>query len=258
MGRCKLCLRDAVNLQDSHFLPAGIYRILRDEGETNPNPCHVTSKGAVQTSKQMKARLLCKVCEEKLNKSGENWVLGYGRKKDGSFPLASLLALRIPDVSTETDPTKVYYTSKIPEINISALSYCAASILWRGSIYPWNSDGSTPVTLGPFQEQLRQYLNFECQTPFPKNCVLWVVVREGGEIDRLTYTPIGKREGKCHFYKFPMPGFAFTFIIGKNISANHREKCFVHGANNPIFVTSILENILMKDAVKLMQKSRKL
>jgi hypothetical protein len=37
--------------------------------------------------------------------------------------------------------------------------------------------------------------------PFPKDSSLWVIVREGGQIDRMTYAPLGKREGKVHVYK---------------------------------------------------------
>ena len=69
--------------------------------------------------------------------------------------------------------------------------------------------------------------------PFPKDCSLSVVVREGKEIDRLTYAPIGKREDNVHVYKFPMPGLGFTLVVSKNIPQNYREKCFVHGPGKP-------------------------
>jgi len=253
IGRCKLCLEDEVDLKDSHFLPAGIYRLLRDETEKNPNPWMLTERTAVQTSQQMTAWLLCNDCEQRLSKFGENWVLRHCRKKDGSFPLASLLASRSPHVSSETTPTRLYYAARIPEIDISALAYFAASIFWRGSIHPWNEDGSIPVALGPFREQFRQYLMG--QKTFPESCALWVAVREGEEIGRMTYAPIGKREGKLHTFKFPMPGFAFSLMVSKNISVNHRERCFVHGVGNPIIVTPVIEKFLEEDAVTLRKKS---
>lgn len=249
MERCKLCLQDVVKLEDSHFLSAGIYRILRDDSEKNPNPWLLTKKTTVQTSRQMTARLLCRDCEQRFSKFGENWVLGHCLHKDRSFPLASILASRTPDVSSDKTTTRLYYASKIPEINISALAYFAASIFWRGSIHPWNDDGSIPVSLGPFQEQFRQYL-MGLQA-FPKDSSLWVVVREGTEIDRLTYAPIGKREGNFHVYKFPMPGLGFSLVVSKNIPQNYREKCFVHGPGNPIVVTTIIEKFLMDDVVKM-------
>ena len=212
----------------------------------------LTGKATVQTSRQMTSRLLCRDCEQCFSRSGENWVLGHCLLKDGSFPLASILASRTPDVSSDKTATRIYYASKIPEVNISALAYFAASIFWRGSIYPWNDDGSVPVKLGPFQEQFRQYLMG--LQPFPKDSSLWVTVREGEGIGRLTYAPIGERKGNFHAYKFPMPGFAFLLAVSKNIPANYREKCFVHGSGNPVIVTPLLEKFLVDDAVKMRQR----
>lgn len=250
--QCKLCLQHAASLEDSHFLSAGIYRILRDDNEKNPNPWLLTKKTAVQTSRQMTARLLCRDCEQRISKFGENWVLAHCLHKDHSFPLASILASRTPDASSAKTTTRLYYAAKIPEIDISALAYFATSIFWRGSIHPWNDDRSIPVRLGPFQEQFRQYLLG--LLPFPKDCSLSVVVREGKEIDRLTYAPIGKREGDFHVYKFPMPGLGFSMVVSKNVPQNYREKCFVHGSGNPIVVTTLIEEFLMADAVKMGQE----
>ncbi len=253
IGKCKLCLQDDVDLQDSHYLSAGIYRRLRDDSQKNPNPWLLTKTTAVQKTRPLTAPLMCRPCELRLSKGGENWALSRCLQKDGSFPLAATLASIIPTVSSPENPTKIYCAAGIPEISLSALAYFAASIFWRGSIYPWNDDGSIPVELGPFRERFRRYLmGLES---FPKDACLWVVVREGKEIDRLTYAPVGARLDKVHSYKFPMPGFAFTLIVGKNIPFGHREKCVVHGPGNPIFVTTILEESLKEDALRLLQRS---
>jgi hypothetical protein len=81
-GKCKLCLRDGMDLQDSLFLSAGLYRILRDAGEANPNPWAVTERAVFQTSEQVKAPLICSDCEQRLSKNGENWVLRNCLKAD--------------------------------------------------------------------------------------------------------------------------------------------------------------------------------
>jgi hypothetical protein len=238
-------------LEKTHFLSAGIFKRLRDEDEKNPNPWLISKEKAVQTSKQKWAHLLCSACEQRLNKYGEDWILKNCPQKDGSFPIASILASRPPDEPAEVTMPKIYYTFKIPEINISALSYFAASIFWRGSIYPWKDNGTIPVELGPFQEQFRQYLMG--LNDFPKDCSLWVVVRKG-EVDRLTHEPVGGRQGILHIYKFPMPGLAFTLITSKNIPANYRKMCFVHGFGNPIFVDTIIDKILKDLAVEYIKK----
>ena len=135
MGQCKLCLqpRDLIN---SHFLPAGIYRRLRDKNETNPNPWMLSREKAVQTSKQKTAYLLCSECEQRFSTLGEDWVLKHCLQEDGDFPLASILESKTQDVSSPRNPTKLYYACSIPEIDKSALAYFAASIFWRGSVHP--------------------------------------------------------------------------------------------------------------------------
>jgi hypothetical protein len=157
-------------------------------------------------------------------------------------------------VSAAHTPTRLYFADKIPEIDVQAVAYFAMSIFWRGAIHPWNNDGTLPVPLGPFQEEFRQYLMG--MRPFPKECAaLWAVIREGKEIDRLTYGPTGNRIGKLHSYRFPMPGFCFILFAGKNIPAALAEKCFAAGVGNPIVVTSFLEPMLLREAVKMRSKS---
>jgi hypothetical protein len=250
-GQCKLCLNEHVDLQESHFLPAAIYRILRNETAPNPNPRLITGrKAAIPTSWQMKAPLLCASCERRLNRQGENWVLRRCLQRDGRFPLAEILATRTPDIAspTRTTSTKLYWAANIPEIDIAALSYFAVSIFWRGSIHPWNPDRTVPVKLGPFREQFRKYLMGEdC---FPKDCALWVAIREGKSVSRLTYIPEGGRKDGYHLYRFPMPGFAFSILVSRNIPARYRELCFVHGDRNPIIVTPLVEDFLEQVAVQ--------
>lgn len=252
IGKCKLCFADGVELQESHFLPRGVYKILRDDDAPNPHPWIISERRAVQMSSQLKAHLFCHDCEQRLNRQGEKWVLANCLKKDGSFPLASVFASRTPDVFSDTNPTRVYFAAKVPEIDCSALAYFAASMFWRGSIYGWSEDGTVPVKLGPFQESFREYLMR--QADFPVDSALLVTVREGKEIDRLTHAPIGERREFCHVYKFPMPGLAFSLAVGKNIPANFRRSCFVHTTGNPIMVTPILEQWLKRDAEQALQR----
>lgn len=249
IGTCRLCLLEGSDLQWSHGVPAGIYRILRDDKAKNPNPWLLTRNTEFQTSMQLKAPLLCRKCEQRFSICGENWVLGHCLRADGRFPLASILAARAPNLYSFKSTTRVYYALQIPEINISALSYFAASMFWRAAIHPWNRDGSFSVNLGLFEESFRTYLLGV--SDFPKHCTLWIAIREGKEIGRLTYAPIGERKGNFHVHKFPMPGLGFSMTVSKNLPARYKEKCFVRGTGNPIIVTEILEKLLQHDVVRL-------
>ena len=122
-------------------------------------------------------------------------------------------------------------------------------MFWRGAVYAWNDDGSIPVRLGPFQEQFRQYLLG--LKAFPQDCSLLVMVREEKDINRLTYEPIGNRKGKFHAYRFPMPGLAFILFVSKNIPADYRKACFVYGSGHPVFVTTLIDQTLGDDVVKM-------
>ena len=252
-GQCRLCLRSPVELKKSHFMPAGVYRLLRgDSSEKNPNPVAMTAKAAVQTSRQITASLLCGDCEGRLSKNGENWVLKHCLKRDGSFPLAAILRATPPDVSSSRSHTKIYRAAGIAEINVDALGYFAASMFWRGSIHGWNHDGSVPVGLGAYQEPFRRYLLSE--EPFPRHCAMWVVVRERSDILRLTYLPIGRRAGDFYVHKFPMPGLGFTLLVGKRIPIKHRKMCLVRGEGNPIVVSDVLEASLMEEAARMVRQ----
>ncbi len=72
--------------------------------------------------------------------------------------------------------------------------------------------------------------------------------------DPLTFAPVGERKGIVHLYRFPMPGLAFSLIVSKNISADHRDKCFVHAPGNPIVVTDMLEQFLFDEAVRMRRR----
>jgi hypothetical protein len=121
--KCRLCLNEGAQLQSSHFLPAAIYRSMRgDPNKGNPNLWEVTPNRARQTSRQTKALLLCRECEQRFSKNGEPWVFIYGLKSDGTSPLAATLASHVPYAQNpSTSTTKVFRAAEIPEIDISAL-----------------------------------------------------------------------------------------------------------------------------------------
>src|SRR5687768_8597876 len=63
VGTCALCL-ETRELRDSHFLPAGFYRIMREgSGE---DPVLVNKSAAFMSSAQARAHLLCGECEHRL------------------------------------------------------------------------------------------------------------------------------------------------------------------------------------------------
>lgn len=262
VGKCRLCLTEGVQLQDSHFLPAAIYRAVMDTNSPNPNPVLITPKGAKQTSYQQTAPLLCRDCEQRFSRMGENWTLAHFLRRDGTFKMADILKAYSPVVGTANDQTKIYLAAGIPEIDQASLIYFAASMFWRGSIYPWKSDGTYPIKLGQrYAEEFRLFLMGE--QPFPSEASLWVVVRKGGKLANMTYNPAGGRirnadgDDLGYSYRFPIPGFAFTLTVGKNRLEESKSFCIVRGFGNPIIVTSKTEEFIEQDALRMAREAEK-
>lgn len=245
IGKCALCRRDGQDLQDSHFLPAGVYRVIRDETQGNPDPLKFSDNGVFQDSRQISDYLLCHECEQRLNKNGENWFLAYCWRKR-HFRLVSLLEVVDPQVIYRR--IKIYHAASIPKLNVGALTYFPSSIFWRASVHKWEIAGSKGrgIELGPYEEQLRKYLMGEAE--FPQDCVLWISVPENvTPIAGLSLTPYGGRKGGHHAYKLIVLGVGFHLLVGKQIPRQLREMCFVRGIRNPIYRTDMLEEAITQD-----------
>jgi len=245
IGICALCRRSDQELQDSHFLPAGVYRVIRDETQDNPDPLKFNDDAVFQDSKQVSDYLLCRECELRLNKNGEHWFLANCWRKN-RFLIAS--ALDSATVAASSEEIKVYHAAEIPKLNVAALTYFATSMFWRASAHRWKIAGKEGrgIELGPYEEQLRKFLMDE--TRFPENCVLWVSVPETlTPFVHLSLTPYGGRKGGYHFYKLIVLGIGFHLLVGARIPLEARAMCFVSGAGNPIYRTDMLERGIIQD-----------
>src|SRR5262245_24888194 len=89
VGACGLCRRQRA-LQDSHFFPSALYKIVRDPDRSNPNPVMVTRKHAGTTSRRVSAYFLCWDCEQRFSRNGERYVVSQCAQRD-RFPLRELL-----------------------------------------------------------------------------------------------------------------------------------------------------------------------
>ena len=166
--KCALCLL-VKDLQDSHLLPASLYKKTRPPQATNPNRSLITKRGIVQTSRQMKDYLLCKGCEGLFSRNGEQYVMEQVSHQ-GRFPLL--------DTLRAVQPTKTaagfdwYNNTTVPGVNRDKLGYFALSVFWRAAVHRWERLTEEPISidLGPYQEELRKYLYGEAS--FPANVVL--------------------------------------------------------------------------------------
>jgi hypothetical protein len=85
-GKCRLCLQDR-ELRSSHLLPKSMYKLLRNDEFSNPNPFVHGPERSVQTSKQAQQYLLCHDCEQRFSKRGEAWVMSHCWRSVGEFDI---------------------------------------------------------------------------------------------------------------------------------------------------------------------------
>jgi len=155
IGQCKLCLRTR-ELQDSHLMPAALYRQGRLHGGPNPYPTMVSRRGKIQTSKEIKDYVLCRECERRFNEKGERYTMARVTQRGGRvFPLLNTL---LAGERTKEAYGFTYYGKEVSQsIDRDQLGYFALSVFWRASVHSWHRPfgGNNNIDLGEHQEALR-------------------------------------------------------------------------------------------------------
>ena len=244
-GICKMCLK-LKDLVLSHLMPRALYDLCRTK---DSEPVRATSEVIMQTSRQTKDHLLCKNCEDILNKEGENWLLPKLAVFQGAFPLFDILKKFPPDI---VDGDFCGYAAfRNPEINVKSIIHFGAGIFWKASVHSWRGGTKEPlIELGPYSEKLRQFLVGD--GAFPEHVVLTVGLPPPSAalntfVDPFELQPAGHKQ-----YMFHIPGMHFSIAVGKAIRHELREMCF---AKSPLHLIVVLD--ISDDIKKLYQQSTK-
>lgn len=231
-GICKLCLQTK-DLQDSHLIPAAMYRYMRALSQKNPNPVVAGRKVTATTSRQITERLLCAECEDLLNKNGEREVLKWvwnGKR----FPLGERLAVAHPHYTFRDFQA---FSGTAIGIDTEKLAYFALSMVWRTAIHQWNTPfgGKTTVlNLGTVEEPIRRYLRGEARLPSDIAIIATACIDPGSL--KSFYIP-SRVSG--------VPGISFAMLtlgihlmvsIGSNLPPRMRELCCARSAARLIFM----------------------
>jgi hypothetical protein len=239
VGTCKLCLTVGAELQNSHLIPAGLYKLLLHEGgDSSGGLVLIAPSGTRTTSRQHREYALCKACESRFGKY-ESWALRHGPRKQ-AFPLLSQVLTTCPqDFRTHPDLSVRYTDGKI---DVDSLVRFASSIFWRASAF-----AKREINLGPYQEALRSFLVGE--EPFPAAMALYVVLRPQNELSMMIRFPQSSRSGSMRMHVFAAPGYSFNLLVGKDLSDAARSACIVRGPGKPIGIGSFLEETIAASAV---------
>jgi hypothetical protein len=254
-GTCRLCLVPDQELKDSHFLLAALYKIARTPKHKNPNPILLSTKVALQSSKQAKDYMFCGVCEDRFNKGGEAWVARNCWPDETNFPLRTAL-LNAPASRLSTPGFTIYETAAIPAVDGDKLTYFAASIFWRGGVHDWPLLDPPPIRLklGPYEEGLRQFL---MGGEFPKDTV--IITSVSARMDAITsavtqFPWLRNRDGKQREYKFTVPGITFQMFTGKALVRGLRGMCSARSPQKFVYMSPEMDDINVRTSAELVNR----
>lgn len=206
---CALC-GESNQLVDSHLIPGFVYRRLQQTESNRQDPILVTNGSAVQTSKQVTKKLLCRKCEERFSHREDN-VARLTRFENGSPVI-------FRDVIRCDTPERVL--AKLSDnIDTGQLAYFAISILWRSCVM------GQGCQLGPYESEFRRYLLEE--SPFPSFAALGMGLLEPSALtqrpDLWITLPQSVRVGSVWLHGFMVCGLIFRCFIGKALNAKMQE-----------------------------------
>jgi hypothetical protein len=227
---CKLCLREA-DLQQSHYLGRALYKLSSDDGEL---PVLVSQNLIVQGQKQVKEYVLCRDCEQRFNKMGEDYLMKMVNRK-GGFRMMDLIRAN-PELRTEGEHT-VYSAARM-DVDTDKLAYFALSTIWRGGAHIWRTfEGRATggLQLGHHEERLRRHLCGE--EPYPPGVVVKISVACDNTSQNSVWFPrVNPDQQDATAYTLMTRGIWFDVAVGDSLPEYMYRSCCVGSPEKLIFV----------------------
>jgi|SRR5580658_1378530 hypothetical protein len=230
-GICKLCGLER-ELQNSHYMPRGLYKRLREKQRRNPNPVIITADKTFRSSNQATDYLLCAECEGRFNHGAEAWLMASVAHGE-SFPLLDRLRVAVPMHKLSES---VSYSGARTGIDTDKLGYFALSMVWRGAIHEWPLPAggrSHKLNLGTMEESIRKYL--VGNAAFPTGAAIIVHVCEDISSQQSMLEPSECADGSMSFEMLTL-GVHFFVHLGGAITEDLRRLCCVTSAERLVFV----------------------
>jgi len=227
--KCPMCL-DTKNVVSSHLVPGALYKECRLPGG---HPIVFSSKLVYESSRQMQSPLLCEVCEDVLNKGGENWMMPLFAKADGSFGFHDLLTSRPP--SYVVDDARVYLTAQNPQIDPDKIIHFAMGVFWKAAVHAWiPGEKESLIDLGEFAEPIRAYL--KGGTLFPRETALTIGVLPTPVKHLAITAPYRGSNAKIKNFLFYAVGIEFSLSVGSTITDEERGCTISANPGRPVIV----------------------
>jgi hypothetical protein len=202
LGKCRLCLREHRELQNSHFMSAAIHKVCRSR---NIEPIALDGRSLRPTHGQMVDRLLCSFCEQRFTQRGEDWTIKNMARRS-EFPIQNCLK-RAKAMQTHRE----FAAQSIPGVDTDKLAYFAISIFWRASVHQWfDSEANQPIetiSLGKYKEPLRRFL-IDGAT-WPTDVLLFISIWPWPNPPLTFQVPSHKERNGLKSFQFRIPGLTF-------------------------------------------------
>jgi len=229
MGICKMCREEKV-LCESHFMPGCLYDHVTDGRVSS---VRIGDGMVMPTDRQVKDRLLCGDCEQRLCKS-EAWVCPKLVWPDRRFELYNLVAAERHFEDSSGNGT-LYYV-KNGNVSVHDITHFALGIFWKAAVHPWKGGKDTPFIELPEHDQIRRWLLGESAFPVSMSLMLTVSKPDRAQ---LTFNPPGdlSSERDLRRYHFHALGTSFALSVGQELPVMTRMSCFYWSPDHPVLVS---------------------
>jgi hypothetical protein len=249
--KCPMCL-EKKEVVSSHLFPAALYATLRSVD--NSSPLRVGDEVVMPTDRQIQQPLLCKDCEDTLNKGGETWTIPKLLKKTKAFPLYESL-MNFP-AAIEVEPGGLYFAAENPDVDVAKLTHFGMGIFWKASVSAWKAKEKDPmIQLGPYSNPIRTWLLGK--SGFPRNVCISLTLSKPDRALMALHGPIAGLHERWHIFFFYVPGVMYTLNVGRVIDPEMRKTCFHTNTTHPILVSDQITGQLWTRLGKQFRESRK-
>lgn len=253
IGTCGLCGATDTPLCYSDLIPKAIPRWVRLSmaGESNPNPVVITKNRAFQTNYRIAEYFLCPLCEDRLNRDGETWVLRNSYRGGDTFPMRSAQSHAQPLV--RLSDALLLDVSTASQFQLPKLVHFAAGIFWKAAASKWHAvDHDLQLDFGPYKERFRRHLLG--QYPFPERAALLINISGNPRPLIFALFPyFGGRVSGTWQYRVALPGLVFWLHLG-HLPGPLKAFCAVR--NNAVFLIADLDAVFLRDGGKLLSLTK--
>ena len=240
-GICKLCLQEQNLKKQPPDAEGSVRQSTGFRVNRKPRSFRPIEKLRKQSSYQTKDYVLCRECEDRLNKNGEMYVMGLVTKRNRQFPL--LEAMRSVKPTMKTKNWEMYSEKDTPSIDRVKMAYFAMSVFWRASVHTWILENGSEVRIDlgrKYNEQIRTYLMD--QSPVPRNVYLQLVLCSDALNQRTFFFPKENAKVPNCAVGFLARGMMYFLRVSNTRTDAERRLSMVNESNGWITVKDCSQN----------------